>query len=59
MGQKCLAGLTLVCQTVMEVVVITANKLPERETRNASMGSLTGIPPVSVLSEDCGGLLDV
>lgn len=43
----------------MEVVVITANKLLERETRNARMGSLTGIPPVSVLSEDCGGLLDV
>lgn len=43
----------------MEVVVITANRLPERETRNASMGSLTGILPVSVLSEACGGLLDV
>ena len=42
---------------VIEVVVITANRLPVRETRNASMGSFKGIPPDSVLSEICGGWL--
>jgi hypothetical protein len=43
---------------VMEVVVMTANKCPERETRRARIGSFIGIPSASEPSRDgCGRLV--
>ena len=34
---------TFVCQTVIDVAVMTANMFPERDTRKASNGSFSGI----------------
>lgn len=50
MAEFNLVARTLACHMVMDVAVITPKTCPVRETRRARIGSLSGIPVVSVAS---------